>query len=1314
MLFILDNMQNTIGVASNSNPYSLPYYNDIHTENLEGVNTYEFQVPSDHADAKLILVEGHVIIRNLDGEHILFTIKEVADGNDSGRRIKSVFCEETAISELLSDVQRPQAFESVTLETVASSVIANTVGWTFSDIPLTDSYTVEFQDYITVLEALRQLMVTYSKEMYFTVQLNGTKIVAKHINIVDERGTKTNVRFDYSYDLKGISRTENSSNIVTALVGVGKGDNDGVRVNLVTQPAFVDGDLYKEAGADWIGSTSALQRWGKNGRHRFGVYIDDEADTPVELERRTKKELEKRITPDLHYSASVATFERLTGYEAKKTRLGDTVLINDKSFEPAIVINGRVMEVKRSYTRNDMDELDLGKYKPVTLSANTTIRDLQNIVSRSQQKWGVSSEGVLNYTWIRYADDSSGNGMSESPEGKTYIGIAPNKLSPTPSTNQIDYSWSLIKGIDGSDGQTPIKGVDYFDGVDGINGTNGVSSFLWVRYSQNADGSAMTTSPTNAKYVGVATTTTDTAPTAITAYKWSLMKGTDGIAGEDGVDGQTSYLHVKYSNDGGTTFTTNSGEDVGIYIGTYVDFNITDSTSVSAYKWNKVRGDDGYTPIKGTDYFDGVDGTDGTNGTSNYLHVRYSTTSTGTNMTTSPTGAIYIGIATTTSATAPTTASTYKWSLIKGTDGVAGENGTNGQTSYLHIKYSNDAGVTFTANSGETLGKYIGMYTDFTQADSTSVSAYTWNKIQGEDGVDGIDGTAGADGITYWTWVKYADDVVGTGMSQYPDGKRYIGLAMNKPTNIESSVATDYSWSPLYDNVRVGGVNLYRDSYLRKVVAYNSNTLMSRTLGGISSDIVKVEPVEGATGSIGFVQSSIDRRINFALDTEYTLSFDIRGTVTNLNYTYMMRNSDEGANSKFNNMTVALNDVTWTRVVMRKTAPWVTETGYILIGTTENTVGKWFEVKNVMLEAGNIDTDWSPAITDVDNKINDIDNRTQPATIISTVIYDEAFTSIMSDKVDQLDISDMATGEMLTNSEGSTKLYIDGRLDGEGGIIEEINKVSSELTKTSNAINAKFASSGGINLIKNSIGFADFDLWLKFGNMKTIQNQELEQLGFGSGFVSEKGLSGYIEQTIPITPKNPDGTPKKHSLSFWLKKTVDNATNGWAYVEIYANGVKLASVGKASGAGTTNNKWELGLYTFDTSYSEIKVRVTVGSNAEAYFSGLMLNVGEDALQWQHANGEIYNTTVQMNLNGLKVINGVTKSYTIMSDEEFSGYAEVIDEATNQPVMKRVFTLNDDTTEVTKLDVEKEIKMDSLRILQIDGNGSKGWAWVANE
>lgn len=60
--------------------------------------------------------------------------------------------------------------------------------------------------------------------------------------------------------------------------------------------------------------------------------------------------------------------------------------------------------------------------------------------------------GATLYTWIKYADDENGSGISDNPMGKSYIGLAYNKATTTESNNPADYTWSLIKGETGDDG----------------------------------------------------------------------------------------------------------------------------------------------------------------------------------------------------------------------------------------------------------------------------------------------------------------------------------------------------------------------------------------------------------------------------------------------------------------------------------------------------------------------------------------------------------------------------------------------------------------------------------------------------------------------------------------------------------------------------------------------------------------------------------------------------------------------------------------------------------------------------------------------
>src|SRR5690606_22516555 len=87
---------------------------------------------------------------------------------------------------------------------------------------------------------------------------------------------------------------------------------------------------------------------------------------------------------------------------------------------------------------------------------------------------------------------------------------------------------------------------------------------------------------------------------------------------------------------------------------------------------------------------------------------------------------------------------------------------------------------------------------------STNYSDYTWSKFKGDQG---IPGPPGKDGQPTYSWVKYADDEHGNGMSDSPDGKLYIGLAFNKTTPEESNNPADYTWSLMPQNIEIGGRN---------------------------------------------------------------------------------------------------------------------------------------------------------------------------------------------------------------------------------------------------------------------------------------------------------------------------------------------------------------------------------------------------------------------------------------------------------------------------------------------------------------------------
>lgn len=167
-----------------------------------------------------------------------------------------------------------------------------------------------------------------------------------------------------------------------------------------------------------------------------------------------------------------------------------------------------------------------------------------------------------------------------------------------------------LQGIQGEKGEQGIQGPQGIkgdtgpqgpQGVKGTDGKNGTSSYFHIAYANSADGktSFSVSDPSNRAYIGTYVDNTPNDSTDHTKYTWQLVKGAQGpkgdqgIKGTDGTNGKTSYLHIKYSNDGGKTFTANNGETVGTYIGTCTDYNSGDPTTVSSYTWAKIKGEQG-------------------------------------------------------------------------------------------------------------------------------------------------------------------------------------------------------------------------------------------------------------------------------------------------------------------------------------------------------------------------------------------------------------------------------------------------------------------------------------------------------------------------------------------------------------------------------------------------------------------------------------------------------------------------------------------------------------------------------------------------
>ena len=375
------------------------------------------------------------------------------------------------------------------------------------------------------------------------------------------------------------------------------------------------------------------------------------------------------------------------------------------------------------------------------------------------------ADGETSYLHIAYATSADGKtGFSTTNAvDKTYIGQYVD-FEKADSTDPARYRWSKFqgpkgdKGDPGEQGLRGLQGEKGDQGIQGPKGESGKSTYTHIAYANSSDGKvSFSVSDSDRDYVGMYVDEVVADSTDPTKYAWSKIKGADGtqgIQGKPGADGKTPYFHIAYatSADGKTGFsiTESTGKT---YIGVYTDYTKTDSTDPSKYKWTKIQGPQGtqgLQGIQGPQGERGIAGKDGQNGATTYFHIKYSAVSNPTSasqMTEVPN--TYIGTYVDFTEMDSNDPGKYTWYRLqglqgeKGTQGLPGKDGSNGKTTYLHIKYSNDGGKTFTANSGEDIGAYIGTCVDYAKDDPTSVGMYKWAKIKGEAGAKGDKGDTG-------------------------------------------------------------------------------------------------------------------------------------------------------------------------------------------------------------------------------------------------------------------------------------------------------------------------------------------------------------------------------------------------------------------------------------------------------------------------------------------------------------------------------------------------------------------------------------------
>lgn len=744
ILYFADRHMNVLGQASTELPKGLYISDDLKTEEVEaGVATLEFTLnytASTRNDAKQYGSVGNYILRKNGDEQEFYTI--ITSEENIFKQEVEIYAEDAGmdlLNETVGEYKADKAYPASYYVEKFSDDSGFEIG-----INEVSNYNrkLSWEGETTASERILSVATQFDAEVSYTFEIDRLKIKHKYINLHKKRGVDQGRELRINREVKNIIVKSSVEDLATALSVTGGYPEDSETPINLKGYKYDDGDIYLSGST--IYSRSAVAKWsrylsekGSGTGHIVQSYTYD-TTSKSELCNRAVSKLKKIYDAAVSYEVELA-------YLPDGIKIGDTVNIVDDTGE--LYLSARIMKLESSIC-NDEYTATLGEYK---LKSSGISEKMESLAAQFEKL----AKNRTFYTWVVFADTETGGGISLKSAGKTYMGIAYNQTTKQPVlTDPSIYTWVKVVGE---------------QGIAGEPGKNGLTSFFHVRYADVPNPTANQLRKDTGKYIGTYVDYILEDSTDPTKYTWRKFQGddgedgADGTPGENGANGETSYLHIAYatSADGKTGFSTTNAVDK-TYIGQYVDFTKADSANPAKYHWSKFQGPKGDKGApgeqglrglqgdKGDQGIQGPKGADGKDGKTTYFHIKYSAVSNPTSasqMTETPSK--YIGTYVDFTQTDSDDPKKYSWQQLEGSQGpqgkqgISGTNGADGKTSYLHIKYSNDGGKTFTGNSGEDIGAYIGTCVDYAKDDPTSVGTYKWAKIKGEAGAKGDKGDTG-------------------------------------------------------------------------------------------------------------------------------------------------------------------------------------------------------------------------------------------------------------------------------------------------------------------------------------------------------------------------------------------------------------------------------------------------------------------------------------------------------------------------------------------------------------------------------------------
>lgn len=676
---ILSANNTPVAFMDNQHKKSMHYWDDELHEYLQGTaNTYTFTVSAKHQDAENVTAGNKVAFIHKGKSYYLNIVNTEQTEETITATAWSLSFE--LINEDAGEYKAGQAMSFEEYLAVFDAERTLKLGLNeVSDKRITNEWTGT----TSILKRLFSLANVFSAEIEFETVLNRDYSLKEIVLNVYREHSDTNsgvgeyrndIVLRYGKGITGIRKTTDAEKLYTCIQPTGK---DGLTIN------GLDKKEYDENGNIEYFTDGALIR-APQARDRFPSNIVNKDDAYIMLRKEydtdNQDKLYSMALSDLKTASEPVVTYEVDGYF--DTNIGDTVRMQDQEWTPVLYLQARVSEQVRSLTNPKTAKTVFTNYKELTseisddlldrmqdlinknkvytcsiatnngiifkngignttltayaydngvdVSGNLEIRwskdgtefyvgksvtvnaedvDVKAVYSFTAYENGVKrgyyevtvtdvsdgepgKDGTTYYTWFKFADDEYGNGMSSSPDGKEYLGIAYNKETPVMSNNPEDYQWARITG----------------EGVPGKPGDDGKTYYTWVRYADDASGNGMSDSPNGKYYIGFAyNKEVPTESSNPTDYQWSKYKGDDGQDGV-GIESITKYYLASEKSTGitisssGWSTTKQDMTDVKKYLWSYEVYAYTNGTSTKT------------TPI-----IIGVHGQNGSDGTSGII-----------------------------------------------------------------------------------------------------------------------------------------------------------------------------------------------------------------------------------------------------------------------------------------------------------------------------------------------------------------------------------------------------------------------------------------------------------------------------------------------------------------------------------------------------------------------------------------------------------------------------------------------------------------------------------------------------------------------